>query len=498
MDFVLRMEVLLNNNQCSGANTSFNFEDGCAGPEWHCLRRHPQLNLAPNLTSEFGPAADGYVFGVLGVGDADSQNGIDAIFYDADIDCVSFGNRYDISFSAKVVTASPTLPNPNDKLRLRVFALARPFIFPDCEGVGVPPQYQSLPLPVGPNDIIVDQIIEGDGNWIEFNVTKVLAPAFSTGPMAIVVYGEYESGGNFLLGVDDFQIEETECEANKCEEDFNLNSCAVNNNMGYVHVACQDVGYEWDLPVGSSAIVLNSTGETAIVNASPGEYRLTMLGDFGCLEERTYTIVEDCCAAENQCLPPTNISCGVNLQNEIVLSWDPVPSAAYYEIVVAANAVSCGCEPVVGPQLNFNSATNSVIVTGLGKPCFSFTIGSICDDGVVSDWTEPHCYNPQLSCYELLVEETDVVNRFQVNEPLNKSQEPRIFPNPSSGLVSIVGSNDFKLAEVAIYNTVGQLIESKNLIEQNEVVLDLLEGTYITKIVSTNGEIISKVVLVTN
>ena len=392
------------------------FQYDCAGPAWNCLRARPQLSLTTNSSGIYGPAADGNNFGILKVGDSGDNNTLGAIYYDTGVgSCIEYGKSYNISFSAKLATQISSFPQPNDQLRLRVFALPRTSISPDCIPTGPDYVYGKPPLPESTDDIIVDEILSGDNLWHNFDVTKVLAPGSSNdGPMVIVIYGEYISGGNFLLGFDNFQVEESDDE---------INNCAV----------------------------------------------------------------------------PSNISCG-NISNDAVtFNWDPVPFAAFYRVEVAFNSTTCGCEPIVGPQDTYFPTTNSLTIdiSAYSKPCFSIIIRSICDDDDFSDYSDPFCFSGQ-SCFESFgINSTEFKDIDRLNSK-DKRDLPKVFPNPSNGMISIIGSNDFEIAEVMVYNNVGQLIETKNLIEQNKVVLDLLTGTYITKIVSTNGEIISEVLIVTD
>jgi len=403
------------NLYCNSSSSIYTFVNGCAGPAWNCLRAIPQLNLTANSPANYGPAADGDNFAILKVGNASGFDQLGAIYYDTGVgSCIEFGKSYNISFSAKLATQFSSPAQADDKLRLRVFAMSKANLTPDCGWFGPNYQYDKPPVPASADDVIVDEILSGSNSWKDFNVTKVLAPTPNDGPMVIVVYGQYVSGGTFLLGFDDFQVEESDDEINKCRV-------------------------------------------------------------------------------------PENIDCSIDTQGNVTFFWDPVSFAAFYQVVVAFNAVTCGCEPIVGPQLTFYPTTNQLTIdlSTYQKPCFLFRIRSICDDDDFSDFSDPFCYNSS-GCFEPLVGETIELERSQDSGSLDKSDLLNVFPNPSTGLVNINGSEDFEIAEVVVYNTVGQVVNINKAVVDNKHVMDLPAGTYVAKIISTNGEISSKMVFITD
>ena len=76
--------------------------------------------------------------------------------------------------------------------------------------------------------------------------------------------------------------------------------------------------------------------------------------------------------------------------------------------------------------------------------------------------------------------------------------EPRIYPNPADGYVFIDLPADYEVTEVLLYNAVGQLVRS-GVPQSSRLqfkLAGLANGMYYAKIISENGEVITRKILV--
>ena len=120
------------------------------------------------------------------------------------------------------------------------------------------------------------------------------------------------------------------------------------------------------------------------------------LGSFTALQLcGTLTVIqEECCN-----LPaPKNLNCTLTASDQI-LTWDPVPGAANYELTLNFNDPTC-CS-VIGPlmTLTISTATTSHVVPGT-TTCFSWSLRTVCENGKKSDHTAKRCFcgnNPPCS-----------------------------------------------------------------------------------------------------
>jgi hypothetical protein len=148
----------------------------------------------------------------------------------------------------------------------------------------------------------------------------------------------------------------------------------------------------------------------------------------------------------------------------------------------------------VGRELvdGFHGSTNSVPTTITNGTANSFSYSGTLD----TTWDENH-----ISFVALLIDNStnQIVNATEVElltVGINEIDDANysIFPNPTSGIITIKGSQD---AQITVYNMIGNIVYQNNKANKNtEVDLsDLPTGTYVVQIINNNKLITKKIIL---
>ena len=102
---------------------------------------------------------------------------------------------------------------------------------------------------------------------------------------------------------------------------------------------------------------------------------------------------------ENSCDTPTLASCQYNAATgEATLNWSEVPGATGYEITISVDDPECGCQLVGGFQFTDIVSSNSYVIPGaFFAKCLSYTVRTICYQGLLSD-PVTGCYDAGANC----------------------------------------------------------------------------------------------------
>ncbi len=201
------------------------------------------------------------------------------------------------------------------------------------------------------------------------------------------------------LFIDDFGIQEIECEPFECKENNDLTACQEEGDYGFIFIQCAE-SFEWTLPANSQAIELTNGINSAILNAGEGLYTVTVTDAEGCTEVLSYEVVADCCDPKPSCEAsvPENLRCETKNGTQTRLVWDPVPGATGYAITIEVNAPKC-CPNGVPYTINTPSILDNYynISSTLQGECFLWSVAAFCKDGGMSFYEEA-CFDPSVDC----------------------------------------------------------------------------------------------------
>jgi len=91
-----------------------------------------------------------------------------------------------------------------------------------------------------------------------------------------------------------------------------------------------------------------------------------------------------------ECTMPTNLSCKP-MGSSVFLSWTAVPGVTSYNVNLYVNDPACCSNGLPGYNTVLTTATNSITVSLLTYPCFSWQVASVCRDGSQSEYSKPQC-----------------------------------------------------------------------------------------------------------
>jgi len=270
------------------------------------------------------------------------------------------------------------------------------------------------------------------------NLTFTISQPYSQ----LWIYGEQVGGGCFADGricIDDIILESLNGVPD-CTEEMDTTACAEEDDYGFIAIKCPGAHYEWDFPNNSTASEYTSDDFSVIVNASEGTYSVTITDDNGCVEERTYEIVEDCCPA----LPcelgaPKNVSCTLSPFGTIRLTWDPVPDAIGYNVNIEPNSPNGGCCEGLGTQVPAQFTTNTYLDLDVSYLCAAWNVTAVCKGGGESPPSEYACLGKDVRCRQH--EETDGEGDGRTLDGPSGNQfsteNIKVFPNPAQDQLNI-------------------------------------------------------------
>jgi hypothetical protein len=162
------------------------------------------------------------------------------------------------------------------------------------------------------------------------------------------------------------------------------------------------------------------------------------------------------------CDPVTGAAAAIEENcTKATIAWTAVTGAVKYEISGDATAT------VTEPQYNYTGTFED------GKT-YTWKIKTICAENESNEVTVTAKAECEQSIYEV-------------------ANNVTLYPNPATGIVTITASG---FAKVEVYNTVGQLVETKTL---NTVDVSAYHtGIYFFKVYNVNNHSVTKRVMVTN
>ena len=141
----------------------------------------------------------------------------------------------------------------------------------------------------------------------------------------------------------------------------------------------------------------------------------------------------DCIDVELPCETPTDLSCAYNSVGRI-LSWGTVADAVSYDVAISYDDPSC-CPPVDDLPFSTIFFTTDIFHVEPGpNKCFSWRVRAHCQNGGVSDWSEPKCSNDCSFSISDSPSSEDVENRTSLG---SDKITTRIIPNPANEFVTI-------------------------------------------------------------
>ena len=308
----------------------------------------------------------------------------------------------------------------------------------------------------------------------------------------IWIQGRQVGGGCFASGdicIDNIIIERMDTEL-PCTEESDLTACAEEGDYGFIAIECE-VDFEWQLPAGSTALIYTSEKHSVVVNASEGVYTVTMTDAQGCLEERTFEIVADCCPASPcELTAPTNLGCERNALGGYRLTWDNVAGASGYIVTFVPNGEQGNC--CFGPpgtEVTYQVVKPFVDLTTIPF-CAAWSVTAICSEGVLSEPSEFVCFDP-LGCKSDRGE-GEKRDRSDSYTPANHGFN--VYPNPTNSVLNIeIGKEltERTPAQLTILDLSGKVIHHEKLqtgTALKTIYLDnLTSGIYLVKIDNSAG-----------
>lgn len=184
-----------------------------------------------------------------------------------------------------------------------------------------------------------------------------------------------------------------------------------------------------------------------------------------------------------QCPAPSNLT-AINNIFDVQLNWTENGIATVWEIAVVSDFYIGATTPDNG----WISTSNPFIYVGIPQGCNVFYIRSVCSSNNVSPWSivGSSC-SPDVYAYiETLSNNSNTLNP--------DKKELKIYPNPAKNSLTISVIQEIKISSISIYNTQGQLLQTRTNPEKNIDVSELKGGNYYIKIISNKEVTITKFV----
>ena len=207
-----------------------------------------------------------------------------------------------------------------------------------------------------------------------------------------------------------------------------LNACIKEDNFGSIAFDCEAT-YSWDLPAGSTGVEFTTPTHSAILQASPGTYTVTIVDANNCEDVQTFEVVEDCCE-KTQCLPPVKLVCDYTPAG-VELLWSEVPGAAGYIVEIIFDDSDCGCGSGGGTFSQSEVVNdNSFLVSGFFIPCFSWKVITVCSEEEVSAPSEEMCFSGLQDCFPKNGFDGSDTAEFRSQQKERTPLSPKVYPNP--------------------------------------------------------------------
>lgn len=468
----------------SCASNPFAFNNSCV-PNWISVHGSPDLCTSSCLGIS-PPIDGGNNYAAIGSLHTGNSNGCrnEALFMPLDL---IPGNSYIFSFYHRTVGVYGELP-----IEVNVLQSSMP------NGIvssGVSP-CSDLEIPANHQVLLSNTSFTSD-NWIK---ETFCFKALDIDEGGLVFFTGQNNDGELndhLWLIDMVCISEPEV----CEPFVDLTSCPAEGDFGYIVYNCPGE-YFWEFDgQGANGVILNTSENSMLLEATPGTYTVTFQGENGCEEvEQTWVIQERCC--EKPCEIPTGLYCE-NEPGQVTLNWNNIPSAFGYEITIIPTDGDCGCKFNIPPPdpIIIPVTTNSYSFVPEYE-CFSWSVKTICGDGVESQSSESICFSSKLQdCFDLLegIGNPDL----RSNSQDKNSGKVNVYPNPSMKDVFI----SYQLEElsdvrVEIYDLQGTKVEEfVRLDQQGEDTIwwkpksSNMAGSYFIKVTTRNWSSTERIIL---
>ncbi|MEM1321024.1 MAG: T9SS type A sorting domain-containing protein [Bacteroidota bacterium] len=332
---------------------------------------------------------------------------------------------------------------------------------------------QGAQLPI--SGISTKDVVTGldlvNGTWLPFSTTFTLEQGENFDQLWF--YGVAGGAGNGVTKICIDEVELKRCEEiEDCTEAFNLRACPQEGSTGYIDLFCgAGISYSATLPGNSTALTFNAEGHFIVTNASPGTYTIFVTDQNGCVTEKVYEVIEECCSDSTACEAPTNLRCSDILGN-IFLNWDQVPGALGYNLYIYPNGGNCNTPISTNdPPILLN--TNSIDVEQIPYRNFSWAVSTICPDETESALSNVVCFDVA-ECDTFGSSTPSTQNETQSFDQ-GEDYPMLLQPNPSNGKFSLV-LPEFEANQTAgelfIYDQTGRLIH-RQVLSTSTATIDL-------------------------
>ncbi len=192
------------------------------------------------------------------------------------------------------------------------------------------------------------------------------------------------------------------------------------------------------------------------------------------------------------CTPtlPTNTRC-YGFGNDVFVTWDPVPNAASYNVVINVNDPNC-CHSTWGVSNIYNVTDTEFEVSALHINCFSWQVQSVCPDGTRSGFTAPICMPAHCPIIGVTGGGGSDGKR-EAREHIHEDASFMIYPVPASDRLHVRGKTLHEGTTIEMVNVLGQRVLTHPVTQEMEtsiVLHKVPDGIYIVNIRDAKGDII--------
>lgn len=224
-------------------------------------------------------------------------------------------------------------------------------------------------------------------------------------------------------------------------------------------------------------------------------YYVCVEDTLGCIH--VDSLLVECCEA----ITPTNLGC-YTFGSQTFLSWDPVPGADSYDLVITPylNLPDHCCSKIPqNPQSYiFNVRSTDFDVSLAPYRCFSWRVRSKCRDNTTSAYSNWVCFNGNCPIIGRLGQEPSGDNIISVSA--TPIEMMKAYPNPTTGRLQLEGPGVQTGFSVDVYDQLSRKVSSKRFVDDLGESLDIsqhVNGIYFLQLKDEAGRTIytTKVVL---
>lgn len=184
-----------------------------------------------------------------------------------------------------------------------------------------------------------------------------------------------------------------------------------------------------------------------------------------------------------QCTAPSNLTISTPYPTAVNLSWTENGTATVWEVAVVPDFYVGAPNPTIGyVAMPSNPFTLAGLPPAYG--CYAFFVRSVCSLSSYSSWTAVCSSGCSTNVYAYL--NTLSNPSFSLEDYFSLS------PVPAKDFLNIANKQQVEIKSISVYNMLGQLVQTFINPSNTIDVSNLKSGSYILKMTTENGALISK------